>query len=125
MEKPHANLGHESEAAPLRIYYVKTLTLDYWTLQGCRPQENGHPTEGYKLALLTKDPEKEFGLIHQALEPDAEGNYDLESVPDKSILKWTPLNGGEPEYGAVIECRPFELNYVEADSPEHAWEILA
>lgn len=120
-EKSHAAGRHE---VPIQIYEVRTLCLEWLTLNHDQSQKDGHSTAGYSLALLTRDPSKAHALVLHHMEQDAEGNYDLKGVSQSSILMWTPIEGGSPDYGVVIEIRPYELNYVEADSPEHAWEIL-
>ena len=109
---------------PLRIYRTGTLSLEGLILNGSEPQPGGHPTDGYSLAMLTKDPDTKYGLLLYPISPDPKGNYDLEQVPEKFILMWTPVHGTAPDYGAVVEISPNELVYVPADSPEHAWEIL-
>jgi len=124
MKKHENSFAQQPHKVPLRIHRVRTLSLGGLTLNRHDPQSAGHPTDGYALAMLTKDVERECSLVHHPLEPDGEGNYNLESVPEKSILMWTPIDGTAPDYGAVVEIRPYELVYVPADSPEHAWEIL-
>jgi hypothetical protein len=120
-ENPHA---FEWKLVPLLIGEVRTLELDEGILRRDQSQENGHPTAGYALALLTKDPSEAGTLLRHDMEPDEEGNYDLADVAPRSIMMWTPVQGGSPDYMAVVGVQPDELNYVQADSPEHAWVIL-
>lgn len=124
MKKTQKSQVSPEDGSCLRVYAVKTLELDYLTLRDDAKQENGHSTAGYSLAMLTKDPNEAFALLLNELEPNAVGNYNLELVRENSILMWTPTAGGPPDYGAIVEIRPFELTYIPADSPEHAWEIL-
>lgn len=123
--KNHENTrAAEPQQVPIQIHRVSILELEEFILTGDQPQRNGHPTAGYSLAVLTKDPSEAYALLLHHIEPDAKGNYDLADVAPRSIMMWTPVEGGSPEYGAIVEVYPHELNYVPTYSLDDAWDIL-